>query len=122
MARNSRRLSSRRQAKFLKIHLPFGLPQETEHTRGQPLGGEMPTKDSFFMTPQSSDREASQEAKKTRIASMRRLRMLKAALAASVLSVALGSAFFSYDGKAQGVPPSSAAASGIPRQIERSSP
>src|SRR5437763_599101 len=74
------------------------------------------------MIPQSSDREASQEAKETRIASTRRLRMLKAALAASVLSIALGSAFFSYDGKAQGVPPSSAAASGIPRQIEQSSP
>jgi serine protease Do len=75
------------------------------------------------MTPQSSDRGPSQEAKETHIASTRRLRMLKAALVASVLSVAVGSAFFSYDGKAQGVPTSSAAASGTAsRQIEQSSP
>ena len=35
-------IESRRRAKFLKIHLPFGLSQEINHKSTQPLGGEMP--------------------------------------------------------------------------------
>jgi serine protease Do len=75
------------------------------------------------MPPQSQDCAPSPEAKEPRVVSTRRLRMLKAAFAASVLSLAVGSALFSYDSKAQGVPASTAAASGTSsHQIEQNSP